>query len=46
MSYPDADILEITPGGLKKTVYEATEHDIVTRDFFGNTSKMQQILME
>lgn len=45
MAYPNAIIYEIKDG-FHKVKYEETEHYQITRDFFNNTQKMLDILME
>jgi predicted ATPase len=45
MAYPDADILLITPDGLKKVNYTDTEHYRVTRDFLNNHERSLKILL-
>lgn len=46
MSYPNADILQMTPDGPQTVDYTDTEHYRVTRDFLMNHEKMLRILME
>ena len=46
MAYPDALILQCTPGGIRPVRYEDTEHFRVTRDFLLHRDKVLAILME
>ena len=44
MAYPDAYIYSFSKDGIKRDVYEETEHYLVTRDFLSNPKRMLDIL--
>lgn len=46
MTYPDAQILEITDAGIREVPYDRTEHYSVTKRFLDNPQKMFNILFE
>lgn len=46
MTYPDAQILEITNDGIREVPYDRTEHYSVTKRFLDNPQKMFDILFE
>lgn len=46
MTYPDADILQLTSAGIEHVNYTETEHYIVTKEFLNNTDKMLDILLQ
>ncbi|EST11436.1 AAA family ATPase [Sporolactobacillus laevolacticus] len=46
MAYPNADIYVLAEGALKKTLYEDTEHYIVTRHFLEDPKKMLHYLLD
>ena len=46
MAYPNADILEFSVDGIKKTDYKDTEHYKVTKNFLDNPEKMLGILLQ
>ncbi len=46
MALPNADILEFSDKGIRKTVYSDTEHYKVTRSFLENPEKMLKYLLE
>ena len=45
MAYPDAWIYACSAEGIARTLYEETEHFIVTRDFLANPQRMLKVLM-
>lgn len=46
MTFPGADVLELTEEGIKKVSYKETEHYIITRSFLENPEKMLRLLFE
>ncbi len=46
MTYPDAQILEITSNGINEVTYEKTEHYLVTKRFLENPEKMFSVLFD
>lgn len=46
MTFPDAQILEITNEGIREVPYDRTEHYSVTKRFLDNPQKMFDILFE
>ena len=46
MAYPDSLLLSVTEDGLKASVYEETEHFLLTREFLNNPSRYLEILFE
>ncbi|MBV8515858.1 MAG: AAA family ATPase [Acidobacteria bacterium] len=45
MAYPDAEILQIEGGALRRVAYEETEHYQVTRQFFAHRERMLKVLV-
>lgn len=46
MTYPDAEILELSSGGIKSVSYRDTEHFSVTKRFLDSPEKMYKILLD
>ena len=46
MTYPGADIRQITENGISKVNYTETDHYIVTKSFFENPERMLSYLLE
>lgn len=46
MTFPDADILEITQNGIQSVPYSETEHFQITKRFLNNPDKMHRYLFE
>lgn len=45
MSFPDADILELSGNGIEKVNYKDTEHFKITKDFMENPERMLHYLL-
>jgi len=45
MTFPDAEVLEITESGIKSVNYKDTEHYIVTKRFMDAPEKMVESLL-
>ncbi len=45
MTFPGAEVLEITDGGIKSVDYKETEHFIVTKRFMDAPEKMTESLL-
>ena len=46
MAFPNAEILEFTQEGIKKTKYQETEHFKITKNFLENPEKMLHYLLD
>lgn len=46
MTYPDADLLQLSSNGVEHVKYTETEHYIVTKEFLNHTDKMLDILLK
>lgn len=46
MSYPNAEIVELTEQGARVTPYKETEHYTLTKNFLDNTERMLHYLLE
>ena len=46
MAYPNAEILELTDSGIKKTAYQDTEHFKLTKSFIDNPHRMIKLLLD
>ena len=46
LSYPNAEIYELTDNEIKKILYEETQIYAVTKEFLNNYKKMLKILLE
>lgn len=46
MAYPNAEILELSDSGIKKTAYSDTEHYKITKSFLDNPQRMIELLLK
>lgn len=46
MAYPNAEILELSDSGIKKTAYSNTEHYKITKSFLDNPQRMIELLLK